>query len=149
MNTVRKLVPLILQAWLKNQQTVLLQTAYAMAFATPGGATVCVRILFYSSSQLSYVTEKLQAQLGLKQTRIEKLHLNTFGNDGYKTQSCAFVKLYLRGLDQEEAVSISALISSAICSPLPSAIKLDNYPQLCDLTLAVIVQSLKARLTFW
>ena len=66
----------------KNQQTVLLQTAHALASANPGGSTVCVRILFDSGSQLSYVTERLRAQLGLRQTRIEKLHLNTFGNDG-------------------------------------------------------------------
>jgi len=120
----------------KDRQTVLLQTAHALAFAKPGGSTVCVRILFDSGSQLSYVTERLRAQLGLKQTRIEKLHLNTFGNGGYKTQSCAVVKLYLRGLDQKEAFSISALTSPAICSPLPSAVKLDNRLQLCDLPLA-------------
>ena len=46
------------------------------------------------------------------------------------------VKLYLRGLDQDETVSISALTSPAICSPLSSAIKIDNHPQLCDLPLA-------------
>ena len=46
------------------------------------------------------------------------------------------VKLYLRGLDQDETVSISALTSPAICSPLPSAINIDNHPQLCDLLLA-------------
>ena len=38
----------------KNQQTVLLQTAYALASANPGDASVCVRILFDSGSQLSY-----------------------------------------------------------------------------------------------
>ena len=120
----------------KNQQTVLLQTAHALAFSNPSGSTVCIRILFDSGSQLSYVTERLRAQLGLKQTKIEKLHLNTFGNDGYKTQSCAVVKLHLRGLNQEETITISALTSPAICSPLPSAVKLDNHPQPCDLPLA-------------
>jgi len=51
-----------------NQEIVFIQTAHAMAFATPGSATVCVCVLFDSGSQY----------------------------DGYKTQSCVVVKLYLR-----------------------------------------------------
>ena len=40
-----------------------------------------------------------------KPTRIEKLHLNTFGCDGYKTQACAVVKLHIQGLDQGEPIT--------------------------------------------
>lgn len=68
--------------------------------------------------------------------RIKKLHLNTFGCDGYKTQACAVVKLYIQGLHQEETKGISAMTSPSICSPLPSAIKVNNYPHLQELQLA-------------
>ena len=115
---------------------ILLQTAHAMASATAGGTSVPVRVLFDNGSQLSYVTERLQRQLNLKPTRIEKLHLNTFGRDGYKTQACAVVKLYIQGLHRGEPISISAMTSPLICSPLPSAIEVDNYPHLQGLQLA-------------
>ena len=95
-----------------------------------------VRILFDSGSHLSYVTEGLQHQLNFKQNRIEKLYLNTLGSDSYKSQVCAVVKLYIRGLNREETTSISALISPAICSPLPLVIKVDSYSELSNLPLA-------------
>ena len=69
----------------KNLQVILLQTVHARASASAGGTSVPVRVLFDSGSQLSYVTERLQRQLSLKPTRIEKLHMNTFGRDGFKT----------------------------------------------------------------
>ena len=63
---------------------ILLQTAHARASATAGGSSVSVYVLLDNGSQLSYVTERLQRQLNLKSTRIEKLHLSTVGCDGYK-----------------------------------------------------------------
>lgn len=66
-----------------------------MEFSEVDGSSVPVRVLFDSGSQLSYVTERLQDRLRLKPIRIEKLHLNTFGTRGYKTQACNVVKLYL------------------------------------------------------
>ena len=120
----------------KNQQTVLLQTARAMAYRDIDGSSVPVRVLFDSGSQLSYITDKLQTQLQLKPVKIEKLLLNTFGTRGYKTQACNVVKLYLQGLEGVEKVSISALTSPVICSPLPSAVKIARYPHLGGLQLA-------------
>ena len=120
----------------KSQRTVLLQTAHALAFAEPSGRAVQVRILLDSGSQLSYVTERLQHQLGLKHTKFEKLHLNTFGSNCYKTQTCAVVRFYIRGLQNGKPVAISALTSPTICSPLPTAIRVNRYAHLCDLQLA-------------
>lgn len=120
----------------KNRQAILLQTAHARASASAGGPVVPVRILFDNGSQLSYVTERLQQQLSLKPTRIEKLHLNTFGHDGYKTQACAVVKLFIQGRYQGKTIGLSAMTSLSICSPLPSAIKIDNYLHLQRLELA-------------
>ena len=114
----------------------MLQTAHAMVSATPDGPSVPVRILFDNGSQLSYVTEALQRQLGLKLVKIEKLHLNTFGHNSYKTQHCAVVNFYLQGLQQSEATRISALTSPSIFSPLPSAVRVSSYPHLEDLPLA-------------
>ena len=68
--------------------------------------------------------------------KIEKLHLNTFGHNSYKTQHCAVVNFYLQGLQQSEATRISALTSPSICSPLPSAVRVSSYPHLQDLPLA-------------
>ena len=66
----------------------------------------------------------------------EKLHLNTFGHNCFKTQQCAVVSFYLQGLQQHEATKLSALTSPSICSPLPSAISVSSYPHLQDLPLA-------------
>ena len=79
----------------KEYQMILLQTAHAIAHAVP------VRVLFDNGSQLSYVTETLQRQLGLTPMKIENLHLNTLGHKSYKTQ--AVVSLYLQDLQQAEA----------------------------------------------
>ena len=77
----------------KNRPAILLQTAHARASASTSGPSVPVRILFDNGSELSYITERLQRQLNLKSTRVEKLHLNTFGHDGYKTQTYAIAKV--------------------------------------------------------
>ena len=121
---------------IKSRQTVLLQTAQAMASRDIDGSSIPVRVLFDSGSQLSYITERLQDQLHLKPFKFEKLHLNTFGTQNYKTQACAVVRLYLKGRPNGESVAISALTSPVICSPLPSAVKVDCYPHLSDLRLA-------------
>ena len=60
----------------RNQQTVLLQTAYAWASANLGDASQYVRILFDSGSQLSYVPERLQAKQGLKQLELRECFWN-------------------------------------------------------------------------
>ena len=65
--------------------------------------------------------------------KIEKLYLNTFGHNSFKTQQCAVISFYLQGL---EAIRLLALTSPSICSPLPSAISVSNYPHLQDLLLA-------------
>ena len=46
------------------------------------------------------------------------------------------VKLYIQGLHQGETISISAMTSPLICSPLPPAIEVDNYAHLQGLKLA-------------
>ena len=46
------------------------------------------------------------------------------------------VKLNIQGLHQGESISISAMTSPLIYSPLPSAIEVDNYPLLQGLQLA-------------
>ena len=46
------------------------------------------------------------------------------------------MRLYLRECHDGEPVAISALTSPVICSPLPSAVKVDRYAHLSDLQLA-------------
>ena len=120
----------------RSSQTVLLQTARVVAFGESKQPQAPVRVLFDSGSQLSYISEKLQRQLKLKPMRIEKLHLNTFGTAGYKSQSCGVVKLSLKKPGLDEVVTISALSSPVICSALPSAVNVISYSHLNDLVLA-------------
>ena len=107
-----------------------------MASSDINGSSVPVRVLFDSGSQLSYITEKLQNQLHLNPVKIEKLHLNTFGTRSYKTQACNVVKLYIQAITGGERNSVSALTSPVICSPLPSAVRIERYPHLHGLQLA-------------
>ena len=74
-----------------NNQTVLLQTAHAIATSLYG--TVPIRALLDNGSQLSYITTTLQSRLRLEPIRREKLHLNTFGSD---TKACDVARLSLQ-----------------------------------------------------
>ena len=107
-----------------------------MAFGDLSKQPVPARVLFDNGSQLSYITEHLMKQLNLKPTRVEKIHLNTFGATGYKTQHCQIVKLFLQKPGYPDTVAISAMSSPIICTPLPSAIETRKYPHLHDLHLA-------------
>jgi len=113
---------------------VLLQTATTFAFGEDRGKKIPVSILFDGGSQRSFVSKELQGRLGLKPQKIEKLNLNTFGSEMYvKTFSDrVIVNLEVN----EEVVSISALSSPAICSPLDSKVDIASYPHLQGLALA-------------
>lgn len=84
---------------------ILLQTLHAMISAS---ATVPVHVLFDSGNHLSYVTKRLQQQLNFKPVRIEKLHLNTFGNN----------MAQLKG----NAASLNTSPTSFACVPLELAV---------------------------
>ena len=64
----------------KSKGSVLLQTATAEATNQDGSKSTSIKILFDSGSQRSYVTENLKTRLGLKSTKTDTLHLNTFGD---------------------------------------------------------------------
>ena len=118
----------------RNKGTVLLQTAKAIAVNEDNTKSTHVRILFDNGSQRSYVTSELKGRLKLKPVKTETPHLNTFGGNTYRKQSCEVLKLRLKNHDNEE-VEISALNCLTICSPLPSKVKVD-YPRLEGLQLA-------------
>lgn len=119
----------------KAKGTVLLQTATAIATNEDGSKSTKVKILFDSGSQKSYVTDSLKSRLGLKSTKTELLHLNTFGENNFRKQKCDVVTLKLEDRN-DEAVKISVLSLTAICSPLPSCIDSTSYPHLQGLQLA-------------
>ena len=121
---------------MKNQQTVLLQMARVMVFGDSAKHPVPTRVLFDNGSQLSYNTDHLMKQLNLKPKKVERIHLNTFGVTGYKTQSCQMVELSLQKPGLKEIVTISALSSPVICSALPSAVDTRSYTHLNELPLA-------------
>ncbi len=80
----------------KTKEKVLLQTATATAVNEDGSKSTNMRILFDTGSQRSYITDNLKSRLGLKTTRIETIHLNTFGEKGYRKQRCNVAALRLK-----------------------------------------------------
>ena len=117
------------------KNTVLLQTASAVARNEDGSKTARIKILFDSGSQRSYITNSLKSKLGLKPATTETLHLNTFGENNFRKQKCEVLSLWLNDLD-DEPIKISALSFPTICAPLPSRINVSSYPHLHGLKLA-------------
>ena len=119
----------------KVDQLVLLQTARALASNDGTGREVMARVLFDTGSQRSYITDSLANQLRLKSLDKERLHLNTFGDHNFKRKTCNAVAVYLRKLNGTEGVTTRALSFPTICSTLPSLVKLNDFPSLCELDL--------------
>ena len=82
------------------------------------------------------MTEKLQSQLHLKPIRCEKLSLNTFGDNQFKSQSRSVFKLYLCRPGSQEKNEIVVISFPVICSTLPSPVNTQQFPHLKDLELA-------------
>ena len=118
----------------RSKKVVLLQTAQAYAHAS-NGEMVPVRILFDNGSQRSYLTNSLKIRLGLKSQRKEVVNLNVFGNDGFQRQTCDLVTVKLQTRENEN-IQLTALAFHTICSPLPRAINIHQYPSLQSLHLA-------------
>ena len=113
---------------------MLLQTARTYAHASDG-EMVPVRVLFDNGSQRSYLINSLKTRLSLKPLKKEVINLNVFGNNSFKRQNCDLVKVKLQG-KSNEVIEIVALGFHTICSPLPRAINLHQYPYLQHLDLA-------------
>ena len=113
---------------------VLLQTAQTYAYAS-NGEMVPVRVLFDNGSQRSYLTNSLKIRLGLKPQRKEVVNLNVFGNNGFKRQTCDLVTIKLQTKESED-IQLTALAFHTICSPLPRAVNIHQYPSLQSLDLA-------------
>ncbi len=85
---------------------VLLQTATVLAFNPESSRKEKVRVRFDSGSQRSYVTSSLKSKLGLSTSRKDTLHLNTFGDEQFRKQSCEEVKLGIQGMDGEFTIEV-------------------------------------------
>ena len=123
---------------------VLLQTATAFAYGENRSNKVPVNILFDGGSQRSFVSEELKRKLALKSQKIETLNLNTFGSEKYIKKSSDRVTLNLEVRD--EVVTITALSSPAVCSPLTSKVDVSSYPHLQGLILADNVNASNKRI---
>ena len=117
-------------------RTVLLQTARAIATNNDTNSTTQVRILFDSGSQRSYVTERVCAKLRLNPIHTEKLQVNTFGGEHFKTKQCKFVRFDIHKPSSSERVTLTAISYPMICSTLPSIMKVYKYAYLSSLELA-------------
>ena len=111
----------------ETKRQVFLQTATARATNQDGSKSTRVKILFDCGSQRSYLTDSLKSRLSLKPTRMENLHLNTFGERNFQKQRD--VTLHLQS-GNNETVKVSVLSFSAICSLLPTRVDGSSYPHL-------------------
>ena len=132
---VSQLPPSTTTASSGSKGTVLLQTASAIAKNEDSTKSTRVKILFDNGSQRSYVTDNLKSKLGLKSTKKETLHLNTFGEKTFRKQKCDVLTLFLEDVN-EETSRVCVLSFPTICSPLPSRVDANNYPHLHGLKLA-------------
>ena len=113
----------------------MLQTATATAVNDDGSRSTNVRILFDTGSQRSCMTNSLKTRLGLKTVKTETLHLNTFGEKGYRKKRCDVVVLNLK-TKRNDLIGISALNYPVICFPLPAKVSIREYPHLHGLQMA-------------
>ena len=76
--------------------------------------------------------------LNLISLRKERLHLNTFGEAGFKGKGCDLVQVYLRKVGISEGIHVQALQFLTICSSLPNLqrVNLSQFPGLLKLDLA-------------
>ena len=120
----------------QRRSSVLLQTATAYAYNSANSNRTKIRMLFDSGSQRSYITNELKEKLDLKPTKQETLHLNTFGEEGFKRQKCDMFSLQLQGEDGELDIELSALAFPVICSPVSTRINIQEFPHLDGLQFA-------------
>ncbi|XP_065061333.1 uncharacterized protein LOC135688421 [Rhopilema esculentum] len=115
----------------KEKTNVMLQTATAIAYGEDRSKKVT---LFDNGSQKSFISEELKRKLELKSEITEILNLNTFGSERYIKKSSDRVKVNI--VVQDEVVTVSALTSPAVCSPLNTRVDVSHYPHLNGLALA-------------
>ena len=120
-----------------NNQTVLLQTAKALAIS--GHGAIPVRVLWDNgSSQLSHITltTSLQSNVRLVLIHQKRLHLNTFGSDTFAMKAFDVVQFLLQGSIQQTTIEITACASPVICSCLPALTDVTKYACLAEKELA-------------
>ena len=64
------------------------------------------------------------------------MHLNTFGDSKYRTQTCDTAHVLIKKMGGDEVVKVEALRFPTICTPLPPILEVNHYPCLRDLELA-------------
>ena len=115
---------------------VLLQTATVYAVNPENFRKIKVRVLFDSGSQRSYITSSLKSRLGLSTSKKETVHLNTFGQDQFKKQSCEGVRLDLQSLDGDFVIQMKALAFPVVCSPVATRLDVNEFQHLEGLEFA-------------
>ena len=104
-------------------------------------------MLFDSGSQRSCITSSLKSRLGLSTSKMETVHLNTFGQDQFKKQSCEGVRLDLQSLDGDIVIQMKALAFPVICSPVATRLDVNEFQHLEGLEFAEkLSREIRARL---
>ena len=119
-----------------NKTQVVVQTAMVYVLSHDRSRKVKARVLFDSGSQRTYITDNLKKKVGLPPVKKEMVHLNTFGEERFKKQSCNSVKFHIQGLDSEFQLEVNALSFSVICSPISTRINVGKYAHLDGLEFA-------------
>ena len=125
--------------WTTSNQGVLLQTAQVMVFNPDDPqCSKRVRVVFDSGSQRSYITERLQTELGLQPKGEQCMSIVTFGSRGEKSRICPVIEVRL-GLRDGCMRDLTMFVVPIICEALtcqPVTLCRDSYKHLAGLPLA-------------
>ncbi|CAB3997663.1 Hypothetical predicted protein [Paramuricea clavata] len=124
------------------QDSVSLQTAKAKVGVGNKKLTTGteVRVIFYSGSQRSYLTQRVRNKLQLPTGSTESLRIKTFGEcETELTGSCETVNLAVGDITGRTRTQVEAFVVPVICAPLGNQ-EIDRaqveYKHLSDLNLA-------------
>ncbi|CAB4002148.1 Hypothetical predicted protein [Paramuricea clavata] len=122
------------------QDSVLLQTAKAKVGVGNKKLTTEIRVIFYSGSQRSYLTQRVRNKLQLPTGSTESLRIKTFGEcETELTASCEIVNLAVGDITGRTRTQVEGFVVPVICAPLGNQ-EIDRaqveYKHLSDLNLA-------------
>ena len=124
--------------WTGGSQAILLQTARAISFnPTVPETSRCVRIVFDSGSQCSYVTEQVANGLSLATEGERSLTIMTFGSTREQTRVCNLVRLGL-ALKDGTPKQLMLFTVPTICEPIacqPISICCSDFDHLSGIEL--------------
>ena len=103
--------------YVDSNSSVLLQTAVGLVKGfNHSDPEISIRIIFDSGSQRSYISKSSRKKLGLPALKYGKLLIKTFGQENEQLRTSEVVELFVRGLDRNHEVPVTAYTIPLICT---------------------------------